>query len=155
MFMSILKDTKINSKLIPYTTAAALAMALLGGHVDWKTSSLVSSMQYIKSGDMRPLLLTSRWPDLPNVPAGPDIGLPSVSVNVWLALFVHAKTPKPAYDRLTAAMKATFNDPKMKDLLGKAGWMVSYKDPQETAKLVSSQWDLFAQVIKETGMKVN
>lgn len=155
MFMSILKDTKINSKLIPYTTAAALAMALLGGHVDWKTSSLVSTMQYIKSGDMRPLLLTSRSPDLPNVPAGPDIGLPSVSVDVWLAFFVHAKTPKPAYDRLTAAMKATFNNPNMKDLLGKAGWMVSYKDPQETVKLVNHQWELFSQVIKETGMKVN
>jgi hypothetical protein len=33
--------------------------------------------------------------------------------------------------------------------------MVSYKDPQEMTKLVQSQWDLFSQVIKETGMKVN
>jgi tripartite-type tricarboxylate transporter receptor subunit TctC len=155
MFMSILKDTKIETKLIPYTTSPALSMALLGGHLDWKTSSLVSNMQYIKSGEMRPLLLTSRWPDLPNVPAGPDIGLPSVSVNVWLGFFVHAKTPRPAYDKLTAAMKTAFNDPKMKDMLAKAGWMVSYKDPQEMTKLVQSQWDLFSQVIKETGMKVN
>jgi tripartite-type tricarboxylate transporter receptor subunit TctC len=155
MFMSILKDTKIKSKLIPYTTSPALSMALLGGHLDWKTSSLVANMQYIKSGDMRPLVVTSKWPDLPDVPSGQELGLPSVSVDVWLALFVNAKTPKPAYDKLTAAMKAAFNDPKVKDLLFKAGWMASYKDPQETAKLVSSQWDLFTQVIKETGMKVN
>ena len=155
MFMSILKDTKIQSKLIPYTTSAAVSMALLGGHIDWKTSSLVSVMQYVKSGEMRPLLLTSKWPELPNIPAGPDIGLPSASVNMWLAFFVNAKTPKPAHDRLTAAMKASFSDPKLKEMLGKAGFEVSYKDPQETAKLVSSQWDLFSQVIKETGMKVN
>ena len=63
MFMSILKDAKIESKLIPYTTSAALSMALLGGHLDWKTSTLVSNMQYIKSGDMRPLVLTSRSPE--------------------------------------------------------------------------------------------
>ncbi len=152
MFMSILKDAKIESKLIPYTTSAALSMALLGGHLDWKTSTLVSNMQYIKSGDMRPLVLTSRSPEAPNVPAGPDIGLPNVSVDVWLGYFVHAKTPKPAYDRLVAAMKNSFNDAAMKDRLAKAGWAVSYKDPQELGQLVNKNWDLFSEILRETGM---
>ncbi|MDA8125973.1 MAG: tripartite tricarboxylate transporter substrate binding protein [Deltaproteobacteria bacterium] len=152
MFMSILKDTKIQSKLIPYTKSADLSMALLGGHLDWKTSSLVSNMPYIKSGDMRPLVLTSKWQDLPNVPTGPEIGLPSASVDVWLGYFVHAKTPKPVYDKLVAAMKNTFKDAGMKDKLFKAGWAASYKDPQEFGKIVSKNWDIFDDILRETGM---
>jgi tripartite-type tricarboxylate transporter receptor subunit TctC len=152
MFVSILKDAKIESKLIPYTKSADLTMALLGGHLDWKCSSLVANIPYIKSGDLRPLLLTSKSPELPNVPAGPDVGLPNASVDLWLGYFVHAKTPKPAYDRLVASMKAAFNDAAMKDQLFKAGWIVSYKDPQEFGKLIAKDWNVFAEVLRETGM---
>ena len=75
-----------------------------------------------------------------------------MSVDVWLGYFVHAKTPKPAYDRLVAAMKNSFNDAAMKDRLTKAGWAVSYKDPQELGQLVNKNWDLFSEILRETGM---
>lgn len=153
MYMSIVKDTKIETKLIPYTTSGERITAALGGHVDWTTGSLVSTMPYVKSGDMRILLLTKRSPELPDVPAGPDIGLPSVSVNIWLGFFVQAKTPKPAYDRLVSAIKVAFNNPKMKDLLDKAGYLAEYKDPQAFSKLINNDWEAFAEVIEATGMK--
>jgi tripartite-type tricarboxylate transporter receptor subunit TctC len=152
MFMTLLKDAKIESKLIPYKDQAGISMALLGGHIDWKTATLVANMQYIRSGEMRSLLLTSRHPEFPNIPSGPDIGLPRVSTNIWVGFFAHSKTPKPVYDRLVSAMKVAFNDSAMKDSLTKAGWLVSYKDPQEFSKFINSQWILLGNVIKETGM---
>jgi tripartite-type tricarboxylate transporter receptor subunit TctC len=153
MFMSIIKDTKIETKMVPYTSSGELAAALLGGHLDWKCSTLVSTMGYVRSGDMRPLLLTQRSPEVPGVPSGPDIGLPSVSVNIWLGFFVHSKIPKAAYDRLVSAVKAAFNDVKMRDLLTKAGYIVEYKDPQELTKLINRDWEAFAEVLEATGMK--
>lgn len=153
MFMSIIKDTKIETKLVPYTTSGERVAAALGGHVDWTTGSLVSTMPYVKSGDMRVLLLTKKSPEVPEVPAGPDIGLPSVSVNIWLGFFAHAKVPKPVYERLVSAVKVAFNDPKMKDLLTKAGFIAEYKDPQEFSKLIHSDWGAFSEVLEATGMK--
>jgi tripartite-type tricarboxylate transporter receptor subunit TctC len=110
-------------------------------------------MPYVNSGDMRVLLLTKRSPEVPEVPAGPDIGLPSVSVNIWLGFFAHSKIPKAAYDRLVSAVKVAFNSPKMKDMLSKAGYIAEYKDPQEFSKLINKDWEAFAEVLEATGMK--
>ena len=152
MLLSILKETKIDSKVIPYTTTGENVAALLGGHVDWGTASLVSRVPYLKSGEMRCLLLTHQSPEAPGVPAGPDIGLDSVSTNLWLGLFVHAKTPKPAYDKLVSAVKATLNDAKVKDSLTKAGYIAKYEDPQEFSKTINKDWNIFSEVLKEAGL---
>jgi tripartite-type tricarboxylate transporter receptor subunit TctC len=153
MLVSIIRETKIETKNIPYTTSGERAAAVLGGHVDWGTASLVSTMPYVKSGDMRVLLLTHRSPELPEIPSGPEIGLPSVSVDLWLGFFVHSKTPKAAYDRLVSAMKATFNVAGMKESLAKAGYIVEYKDPQEFSKIINKDWEVFSEVLKEAGMQ--
>jgi tripartite-type tricarboxylate transporter receptor subunit TctC len=155
MLVSIVRETKIETKIIPYTTSGERAAAMLGGHVDWGTASLVSTMPYVKSGDMRVLLLTHRSPELPGIPSGPEVGLPSVSVDLWLGFFVHSKTPKPAYERLVSALKATFNDAKMRDLLAKAGYIVEYKDPPEFSKTINKDWGVFSEVLKEAGLKTN
>jgi tripartite-type tricarboxylate transporter receptor subunit TctC len=155
MLVSICRETKIESKIIPYTTSGERSAAMLGGHVDWGTASLVSTMPYVKSGDMRVLLLTHRSPELPGIPSGPDLGLSSVSVDLWLGFFVHSKTPKTAYERLMSALKATFNDAGMRDLLTKAGYIVEYKGPQEFSKIINKDWDVFSEVLKEAGMKTN
>lgn len=152
MLVSILKETKIKSKVIPYTTSGENVAAILGGHVDWGTATLVSRAPYVKSGDMRVLLLTHRSPEAPGVPAGPDIGLDSVSLNTWLGLFVHAKTPKPAYDKLVSAVKVTLTDARVKDSLAKAGFIAQYKDPQEFSKSINKDWNTYFEVLKETGL---
>lgn len=153
MLLSLLKEGKIECKVVPYTTSGERIAAQLGGHVDWGTASLVGQLSYIKSGDLRCLLLTHKSPELPGVPSGPDVGLNSVSVDLWLGLFVHGKTPKPVYDKLVAAVKTTLNDAKVKDDLAKAGYMPEYKDPQEFTKLISKDWNVFADVLKDSGLK--
>jgi tripartite-type tricarboxylate transporter receptor subunit TctC len=153
MLLSILKEAKIEAKVVPYTTSGENVTAQLGGHVDWATASLVSRLSYIKSGDMRCLLLTHRSPEVPGVPAGPEIGLNSVSVNLWLGLFVHGKTPKPAYDKLVSAVKATLSDAKVKEGLTKAGFIAEYKDPQEFMNIINKDWNVFAEVLKDAGLK--
>jgi tripartite-type tricarboxylate transporter receptor subunit TctC len=152
MLLSILKETKIDSKVIPYTTSGENVAAILGGHVDWGTASLVSRVPFIKSGEMRCLLVTHRSPEVPGVPAGPDIGLNSVSTDLWLGLFVHGKTPKPAYDKLVSALKTTLSDAKVKDALAKAGYLAEYQGPQEFTKTINKDWGVFSEVLKDAGL---
>ena len=155
MLMAFIRDAKIECKVIPYLSAGALNMAMLGGHLDVKSSTLPSTWQYISSGDMRVLVLTRRSPLLPDVPAGPEIGLPSVSVNLWLGFFSHPKTPKAVYDRLVSAVERVSKDPEITKKLTDIGCTVEYKNPRETSKLIENQWDIIGGVIKETGLKVN
>ena len=153
MVLSIISGAKIESKVIPYTSSGETTAALLGGHVDWATASLVSRVPYLKSGDMRCLLVTQRSPEAPGVPSGPDVGLPSVSVNIWVGAFVHSKAPKAAHERLVSAVKAVLDAPEMRDKLTKAGLMVDYKGPQEFSQIVNKDWDVFSEALEAAGMK--
>jgi len=152
MFLAIVNDNKIETRMIPYGASGDMFVALLGGHVDWITSSLPSTMPYARSGDVRILLLTRRLPALPDVPSGPDIGLPNASVNMWMGLFAHSQTPKAVHDRLVSAVKTASQDAEMAKKLVNAGFSVMYRNPQEFSNLINEQWSIFARGLKQSGM---
>lgn len=155
MYTSILKDTKADLRMIPYPGTGQSVAALLGQHIDGLTLSLPASMPYASSGEMRVLLLTRRTPIFPDVPAGADIGLPSVSVNFWLGYLALPKTPPAALEKLEAALKRAASDPELSKKLAQAGFTVDYRDSAGFAKLIDSNWTILSQVIKETGMKTD
>ena len=75
------------------------------------------------------MLLTGKSAELPGVPSGTDVGLPDVSINLWMGFLANPKTPKPAYDKLVAAVTATAKDPEVAQKLSKAGFNVAFKGP--------------------------
>jgi tripartite-type tricarboxylate transporter receptor subunit TctC len=154
MFESIVRDHKIDSKLVPYPAIGGLITAVLGGHLDWWCGTMPAAMPYQKSGDMRILLLTRKAPELPGVPSGADIGFPDISVNVWMGLFANLKTPKPIHDRLVSAVSKVIKDPEVSKKLSETGFSVAYKNPAEFSKLMDEQWNIYAKVIKEANIVV-
>jgi tripartite-type tricarboxylate transporter receptor subunit TctC len=154
MFLSIVKDGKIETKLVPYPAPAQLVTAVLGEHLDWITLSLPATMPYVKSGDVRILLLTQRSPAFPGVPSGPDVGLSNASVSMWTGFFALPQTPKGVYERLVSAVNTVCKDPEVAKKLDSAGISVAYRNPQEFSKLLNEQWGIYSKVIKESDMKV-
>ena len=154
MYESIVRDAKIDSKLVPYPGISGVITGVLGGHLDWWCGTLPGVLQYHKSGDMRILLLTRKAPELPGIPSGADVGLPDVSVNIWMGLFAHPKTPKPSYDKLVAAVSKAVEDPEVSKKLSNTGFRLAYKTPAELAKLIDEHWAIYARVIKEANIKV-
>jgi len=155
MFMSILKETKIDIKMIPYPGTGQLVTALLGEHVDWMTLTLPATLPYARSGDARVLLLTRPSPALPGVPSGREKGLPSVSFNIWVSFFALPQIPKVVYDRLVSAVEAVAKNPEVEKKLVDAGFQAQYKTPVELSNLIRDEWRMLSQIIKETGMKVD
>lgn len=155
MFMSLLKDTKIETKMIPYPGTGQLVTALLGEHLDLMFLTLPATMPYARSGDARILLLTRRSPEIPEAPSGPEKRLPSVSLNIWVGFFALPQTPKVAYDRLVSAVEATAKNSEVAKKLAPAGFKAEYKSPEEFTNLVKDTWETLSQVIKETGMKLD
>jgi tripartite-type tricarboxylate transporter receptor subunit TctC len=155
MLLAALNEAKIDVKQICLVGSGPLSMALMGGHIDLRVSTGASSLQYIKSGDMRPLLLTRQSALFPGVPSGPQIGLPSVNVNLWLGLFANSKTPKPAYDRLVSAVEAASKAPEVVKKLTALGCDVMYKNPRDTSKLIEEQWVSYDRLIKVNKVQIN
>jgi tripartite-type tricarboxylate transporter receptor subunit TctC len=155
MFESIVRDSKIDSKLVPYPAIGGLITAVLGGHLDWWCGTMPIALPYHKSGDMRILLLTRKAPDLPGVPSGAEVGFPDISVNVWMGMFAHPKTPKAIHDRLVAAVSKAIKDPEVSKKFSETGFSVAYKNPSEFSKLMDEQWGIYAKVIREANIKVD
>jgi tripartite-type tricarboxylate transporter receptor subunit TctC len=152
-FHGLLLDAKIDCKRVPYSSGNELRPALLGGHIHWNVASYQQALPFLEEPrQMRVLLLTSKVPELPDVPVGPEIGSPNFSIGIWLGFYVHAKTPKPVYDRLVAATKKVSEDPTLPKKFHDIGMVYGYKNAQETSKLIDRDWETFARVIKATGM---
>jgi tripartite-type tricarboxylate transporter receptor subunit TctC len=155
MFESIINQSSIKCKMVPYPAQAGLVTAILGGHIDWMCLSYPATLPYHKSGDVKIVLLTRKATELPSTPTGADVGLPDVSISQWVGLFAHSKTPKPVYDKLTAAVTAAAKDPEVSKKLVNAGCTVDFKGPQDFLKLLDRQWGIYAKVLREANIKAD
>jgi len=154
MFEQIILQNKIDCKVVPYPDNSKLTTAILGGHVNWMTQTMPSTMPYQKSGDVKIVLLTRRAAELPDVPSGADVGLPDISLHVWSGVFAHSKTPKAVYDKLAAAVAAAAKDPEVTKKISATGATVDFKGPQDFSKLLNRQWDIYANIIKAANIQV-
>lgn len=138
---------------VPYKGAGPALADLLAGQTSMMVDNLPSSMQYIKSGKLRALAVTSknRVAELPDVPTMIQSGYPNFEVTAWFGLFVPAGTPKPIIDKLYLAVKKTLENPEIKQRwkdLG--GWAVG-DTPANTKIFIAAEkkkWELVAQQAK-------
>jgi tripartite-type tricarboxylate transporter receptor subunit TctC len=138
---------------VPYKGAGPALADLLAGQTSMMVDNLPSSMQYIKSGKLRALAVTSknRVAELPDVPTMIQSGYPNFDVTAWFGLFVPAGTPKPIIDKLYAAVKRSLETPEIKQRwkdLG--GWAVG-DTPANTKLFIAAEkkkWELVTQQAK-------
>jgi len=138
---------------VPYKGAGPALADLLAGQTSMMVDNLPSSMQYIKSGKLRALAVTSknRVAELPDVPTMIQSGYPNFEVTAWFGLFVPAGTPKPVIDKLYVAVKKALESPEIKQRwkdLG--GWAVG-DTPANTKLFIAAEkkkWELVAQQAK-------
>jgi tripartite-type tricarboxylate transporter receptor subunit TctC len=86
-------------------------------------------------------------------PSVAEAGVPGFDVAAWYALFAPAKTPPEIVTKLNADTVAILREPAIKDALEKTGVAVSGSTPDELARLVKAEIDLWGPVIKAAGIK--
>jgi tripartite-type tricarboxylate transporter receptor subunit TctC len=139
---------------VPFQGGGPVKNAIMGGHVTIASSGLNSFAPLIKSGDLIPLATSApkRVPAFPDVPTLAEKGFPDASLNIWMALFVPAKTPREIVDRLAQALEKTMKAPSVAEAVEKAGMVVDYRDPAATAKLVQSEHEAVMKVVARQGI---
>jgi tripartite-type tricarboxylate transporter receptor subunit TctC len=139
---------------VPFQGTGPVKNAIMGGHVNVATSGFGSLAPVIKSGDLIPLVTTAarRVAAFPNVPTMAEKGFPEASLNIWLGLYVPARTPKPVIDVLVKVLAQTARDPGVVAAIEKAGMQPDYKDPAETQKTLETEAATVAKVAEKLGM---
>jgi tripartite-type tricarboxylate transporter receptor subunit TctC len=96
----------------------------------------------IKSGDLRPLAVTSdkRLAAYPDVPTLKELGY-DVEYYIWCGLFAPQATPKEAIKVLRDAVRQVVATPEFKNAMEKMNTPIDYRDADEFKKF----WDADAE----------
>ena len=100
---------------VPYRGTGPAITDLLGGQVQVMFGSAPSSVQYIKTGQLRGLAVTSskRLETLPDMPTVGET-VPGYEASQWYGIGAPKATPAPIVDLLNKEINAFLADPKMK-----------------------------------------
>lgn len=137
---------------VPYTGAGPAIVGLLGGQVDAIATGPATIVQHVQGGKARVL---AHWGEarlavLPDVPTLKELGVP-IDYAQWSGVFAPAGTPEPALAKLREAARAAANDPKVREVLGKAGSPILYQDSPEFQRYVDADAAKMTEVVKRIG----
>jgi tripartite-type tricarboxylate transporter receptor subunit TctC len=137
---------------VPFTGAGPAIVALLSGQIDAISTGPATVLQHVNGGKIRVLAHwgNGKLESLPNVPSLKSVGY-NAEYAQWSGLFIPAATPEPVAQRLRAAARAAANDPKVTEVIGKAGSPVLYQDTPDFEKYVQADVKRMADVVKKIG----
>ena len=149
-------NAKIDITHIPYKGMSEASVALLSGNVDLIVAASPTAIGQIKSGKVRPLLVTTakRSPVLPDVPAVAEVGLADFVVTNWFGFAVPKGTPKEMMDMLHQDVMRAVAAPDVKEKLLLQGAEVSTFSTQQFSDFVKKETALWTKVTKDNNIKI-
>jgi tripartite-type tricarboxylate transporter receptor subunit TctC len=127
---------------------------LLSGQVQITFNPLPSSLEFIRSGKLRALAVTSakRQEVLPDTPTVGEF-VPSYEATAWFGIGVPKNTPAEIVDKLNREIDAVLADPKNKARLADLGGEAFAGSPDEFVKFIAAETEKWAKVVKFAGIK--
>jgi tripartite-type tricarboxylate transporter receptor subunit TctC len=138
---------------VPYRGAQVFP-ALLAGEVQVYFGPLLSSIAYIRAGNLRPLAVTTttRSQILPDVPVVSET-VPGYEASAWFGLGAPKNTPVEIIERLNTEVNASIADPKFQARLANLGGAVLAGSPADFGKLISDETKKWGKVIVAANIK--
>jgi tripartite-type tricarboxylate transporter receptor subunit TctC len=146
----------INLLHVPFKGGAPAAAATVAGDTAavWSGSS---NAPQIKAGRLRPLAVSGakrseQYPDLPTI----GEFYPGFENSIWLGLFGPANIPQDVLDKLRAELRRVLESPDVKQKMNAAGGLDPYlTTPGEFSALIRRDYDKYAKVVKDIGIKLD
>jgi putative tricarboxylic transport membrane protein len=142
---------------VPYKGTGPAMNDLVGGQVDFMCDQTTNTVPQIKSGNVKAYGVTtaSRLASLPDMPTLAEQGLRGFDLVVWNGLFAPKGTPKPALDRLVAALQAAVQAPAFRARLADLGAEPvppSKATPGSLGALLKAEVEKWSPIIKKSGV---
>ena len=142
---------------VPYKGGGPSLMAVVAGEVQMTFDTVSTSLQLIQDGKLRPLAIVGpkRAPELPDVPAMPEVGFPAVTSGAWTALMAPRDTPPAVIAKLNAATNAALGGDPMKTALAKLGAEPRGGTPQDLADHIQREIAKWKPIVATLNLKVD
>lgn len=153
----LVRTTGVDFAVVPYKGSAPLENDLLGGQVPAGITVLSQVLKHHEAGKLR-ILATSgsqRSPMAPDVPTFKELGLAAIEGTGWQAFHTSAGTPRPAIDRLSAAIASAIRSPEISAKLLALGLEPAGSTPDELASRVAEDTARWAPIVKASGFRAD
>ena len=147
--------TGINMVHVPYRGAAPALVDMLAGQVQVMIDPLPASIEFVRTGRLRPLAVTSaaRWPALPDVPTATEF-IPGYLAESWYGAGVPRNTPAEIVDKLNREINAGLADAKIAARIVELGATVQSGSPADFGRMIAEETEKWGKVVKAAGAKV-
>jgi tripartite-type tricarboxylate transporter receptor subunit TctC len=127
---------------------------LLGGQVQAVFSPISQSLDYIRTGKLRALAVTtaSRQDALPDIPTVAEF-VPGYEASAWYGIGAPSKTPVEIRDRISKEIIADLADPKTKAQLADIGAAPMLMTPAEFGKFLAAETEKWGSIIRAANIK--
>jgi tripartite-type tricarboxylate transporter receptor subunit TctC len=153
----VLFQTMTGTKLVhvPYKSAGQAGVALMSGEVDFMFSNVASVINQVRAGKVRAIATTGprRTPVAPDVPTLAESSLPGYVVTGFHLLVAPGATPADIVAKLSAEAVKTLELPATKERLASLGLEPAGGTPADCAKLVKTDIERWAPVVKAGGAR--
>ncbi len=139
---------------VPYRGQGPALTDLLGGQVQVLFATTPGTSDYIATGKLRALAVTtaSRIAMLPDLPPVGDF-VPGYELSQWYGLSAPAKTAADIVATLNREINTAFADAKMKSRFADIGGEPLAGTPEAFGKFIAAETEKWGKVVKSTGMK--
>jgi tripartite-type tricarboxylate transporter receptor subunit TctC len=142
---------------VPYKGTGPALNDTVGGQVQMIFGSVATALQYVKSGRLRPLAVTTpkRIAAAPDVPTVAESGYPGWEVTNWHGLVGPKGLPKEIVQRLNKEVNVAVHSPDMVKVLSGDGLEPAGGTPEDLAALLKAEVARWAQVVKRANIKLD
>ena len=146
----------VNLVHVPYRGNEPALTALLGGQGEVLFPSLPPTIEYIKTGKLRGLAVTSamRSETLPDVPTVGEF-VPGFEVSAWYGVGAPKGTPTEVINKINKEINAGLADPKLKTRLADLGGTAIAGSPSDFGKLIADETEKWGKVVRAAKIKAD
>jgi len=142
---------------VPYKGSAPALTSLLSGETQLMFATVTSSLPHVRSSRLRALAVTSakRSPSVPEIPTVAESGYPGYEAITWYGAVAPAHTPPAVIGRLNTEFGKILRSAEFSDWLLKQGAETAPSTPEELSAQIKAELQLYAPIIKKSGMRAD
>ena len=139
---------------IPYRGAAPALTDLLAGQVQLYFSTTPSSIEYIRTGRVRGLAVTTatRLDVLPDLPAISEF-VQGYEASAWYGVGAPRETSRQIVDKLNREINVVLADSKLKSKFDDLGCVLIKSSPAEFGRMIAEETEKWGRVVKFAGLR--
>jgi tripartite-type tricarboxylate transporter receptor subunit TctC len=148
------RDTGIKMDHIPFRGAAPLVTELISGRIQFGGDQLSSSLERVRTNQLKALAVATKSVALPNVPTVRELGYPNLELQGWNGFLGPKGTPEPVVAKLQQEIAAAVKHPDVQKRMTDVGAEPSGSTQAEMRDMLQKQVGQVRPVVEELKLVV-